>query len=81
MTEICEHDTFKNICGICHRDGLITKKDAEITRLRAVLREIAKPWTARSLSVADLRQAVEMVIAELERRRAVAEAALGGEDK
>lgn len=37
MTDRCEHNTFRNICGICHRDrdNVITALRAENTRLYA----------------------------------------------
>lgn len=40
MSEFCEHETFKDVCGICHRDGVITRLRAENERLRAALKEI-----------------------------------------
>jgi hypothetical protein len=36
MTDLCEHETFRSICGICHRDNIITRLRAENERLRAV---------------------------------------------
>lgn len=33
MSEFCEHETFKDICGICHRDTQITALRAEVERL------------------------------------------------
>jgi hypothetical protein len=35
--EICRHETFKDICAICHSNNVIDKQAAEIERLRAVL--------------------------------------------
>lgn len=29
MSDICEHDTFKDICAVCHRDNVITRLTAE----------------------------------------------------
>ena len=40
MSEFCEHETFKDICGICHRDARITALRAENERLRAALEEV-----------------------------------------
>ena len=37
MSEICEHETFKDICGTCHRDAQITRLTVENERLRAAL--------------------------------------------
>lgn len=37
MTEFCEHETFKDICGICHRDSRIALLTAENARLRAAM--------------------------------------------
>ncbi len=33
MSELCEHETFKDVCGICHRDGVITRLRADNERL------------------------------------------------
>ena len=33
MSELCEHETFKDVCGICHRDGMIASLRAENERL------------------------------------------------
>lgn len=41
MSEFCEHETFKDICGICHRDARITALRAEVERLRAALEPFA----------------------------------------
>ena len=40
MSEFCEHETFKDICGICHRDARITALRAEVERLTARIREL-----------------------------------------
>ncbi len=32
MSELCEHDTFQDICGTCHRDAQITRLKAEVAR-------------------------------------------------
>ena len=32
--EICRHETFKDICAICHSNNVIDKQAAEIERLR-----------------------------------------------
>lgn len=37
MADLCEHGTFKDICGICHRNSVINKQAAEIKRLRTAL--------------------------------------------
>jgi hypothetical protein len=34
VSEICEHETFKDICGTCHRDAQITRLTAEVERLK-----------------------------------------------
>jgi len=39
MSELCEHETFRDICGTCHRDAQITCLTEENERLRAALRE------------------------------------------
>ena len=39
MSEFCEHETFKDICGICHRDTQITARRTQVERLRARIRE------------------------------------------
>lgn len=36
MSDICEHETFRDICGVCHRNTIIEKQETEITALRAV---------------------------------------------
>jgi hypothetical protein len=41
MSELCEHETFKDICGTCHRDAQITRLTAEVERLRAALEPFA----------------------------------------
>jgi len=41
MSEICEHDTFKDICLACHRGDTITRLTAENERLRAALEKFA----------------------------------------
>jgi hypothetical protein len=37
MSELCEHETFKDICGTCRRDAQITRLTAEVEKLRAAL--------------------------------------------
>ncbi len=48
MSDLCAHETFKDVCGICHRDGVITRLRADNDRLRAALREInvGNGWAA-----------------------------------
>ena len=41
MSEICEHDTFKDICVACHRGDTITRLTAEMKRLRAALKRLS----------------------------------------
>ena len=41
MSELCKHDTFKDICGTCHRDAQITRLTEEMKRLRDVLKHYA----------------------------------------
>ena len=48
MIDICEHDTFKDICAVCHRITVITnltdentRLTADVERLRAELRTAA----------------------------------------
>lgn len=36
MSDMCEHETFRDICGVCHRNTIIEKQEIEITALRAV---------------------------------------------
>ena len=43
MSDLCEHETFRSICGICHRDNIITRLRAENEKLRAAL-EIARTY-------------------------------------
>lgn len=55
MSEMCEHETFKDICTVCHRDGVIDKlkaanlhqtsakileQAARIEQLEAALRDV-----------------------------------------
>lgn len=35
MIDICEHDTFKDICAVCHRITVITNLTDENARLTA----------------------------------------------
>lgn len=42
MSQFCEHETFKDICGICNRDTLITALRADNERLRAALGQIGR---------------------------------------
>lgn len=35
MSELCEHETFRSICGICHQDNIITRLRAEVEKLKA----------------------------------------------
>lgn len=44
MTDRCEHNTFRSICGICHRDrdNVITALRAENTRLYAEVEKLNK---------------------------------------
>lgn len=42
MSELCKHKTFTDVCGICHRDKLITALRAENERLRAALGQIGR---------------------------------------
>jgi hypothetical protein len=41
MSELCEHETFRDICGTCHRDAQIARLTAENAKLRAALRPFA----------------------------------------
>lgn len=41
MSRFCEHETFKDVCGICHRDSVIEKQATRIERLEKALRPFA----------------------------------------
>ena len=34
MDDLCEHETFRSICGICHRDNIIARLTTENERLK-----------------------------------------------
>ena len=60
MSEFCEHETFKDICGICHRDTQITALRAEVERLRAALKaisEVKQNWGSESEEMYELARA------------------------
>jgi hypothetical protein len=45
MSNLCEHDTFKDICAICHRDGLVARLEARVKELEAAsLRVLEWAW-------------------------------------
>lgn len=35
MSKFCEHETFRDICGICHRDNVIASLRAALSTARA----------------------------------------------
>lgn len=58
MSDICEHETFRDICGACHRNTTIEKQETEITTLRAVndaLSEQMMTMIDNAAKVAELR--------------------------
>lgn len=43
MSKFCEHETFRDICGICHRDNVIASLRAALSTARAdALEEAAR---------------------------------------
>lgn len=42
MSEFCEHETFKDICGICHRDTQITALRAEVASKNEQFQQYAR---------------------------------------
>jgi hypothetical protein len=61
MSELCEHETFKDICGTCHRDAQITRLRAEV-RVRQTIVEEARD--ERDAALADnkrLRAALKQI--------------------
>lgn len=58
MSDICEHETFRDICGACHRNTTIEKQETESTTLRAVndaLSEQMMTMIDNAAKVAELR--------------------------
>jgi len=39
MDDLCEHETFRSICGICHRDNIIARLTTENERLQRVVEQ------------------------------------------
>lgn len=62
MSEFCEHETFKDICGICHRDARITALRAENERLRAALHRISLGSQNSSTTKEDLGREARAVL-------------------
>ena len=66
MSELCEHETFKDICGTCHRDAQITRLRAEV-RVRQTIVEEARD--ERDAALADnkrLQAALERMLLEFD---------------
>ena len=57
MTDLCKHETFEDICNICHRDNIIAVKDEIITAHERVIAD-------QQAEIEGLR----MIIKDLERR-------------
>ena len=36
MDDLCEHETFRSICGICHRDNIVTRLAARVRELEGL---------------------------------------------
>ena len=69
MSEFCEHETFKDICGICHRNARITALRAENERLKveneAVLsanRDVMLHWDVLKADYEKLRAALKKAL-------------------
>jgi hypothetical protein len=62
MSELCKHDTFKDICGTCHRDAQITRLTEEVERLRAALDEAQQAFALESYNAVRLRAALEAAL-------------------
>lgn len=66
MSDICEHETFRDICGVCHRNTIIEKQETEITALRAVNDALSE----QMMTMIDNAGKVAALRAEVERLRA-----------
>ena len=40
MSELCEHETFRDICAACHRDGVINRLTARVAELEGALGDL-----------------------------------------
>lgn len=71
MSELCEHETFRDICNICHRNEVIARLRADNERLR----EEAELGYMTGFDVAknQYRTMVRDLMAENERLRAALE--------
>lgn len=72
MSGLCEHETFKDCCGICHRDGVITRLRADNERLRAeneallaANRDVMLHWNVLKADYERLRAALEKANSDL----------------
>lgn len=66
MSDMCEHETFRDICGVCHRNTIIEKQEIEITALRAVNDALSE----HMMTMIDNASKVATLRAEIDRLRA-----------
>ena len=65
MSELCEHETFRDICGTCHRDAQITRLTAEVRVRQTIVEEARDERDAALADVEKLRAALRECEAEL----------------
>lgn len=67
MSSFCEHETFKDVCGICHRNSVIEKQSSEIERLRALYDEAKQCWMQSVSQCGELTDEIERLRAALQK--------------
>lgn len=60
MSDLCEHETFKDICPICHRDGMIDKLKA------AGLHQTSAKILEQAVRIEQLEKALEQAANDLD---------------
>jgi hypothetical protein len=64
MSELCEHETFRDICGTCHRDEQITRLTAEVRVRQTIVEEARDERDAALAENEKLRAALREIIAD-----------------
>jgi uncharacterized protein YPO0396 len=59
MSELCEHETFRDICGTCHRDAQITRLTTENERLKRSRDRYRVAWEEEKRRFTAARAAME----------------------
>jgi hypothetical protein len=67
MSELCEHETFKDICGTCYRDAQITRLTADNEKLAEALETAGRLFAAARDALAEVNAENEKLRAALER--------------